>query len=271
MEVMTVLLPYYILSAAISVCVCICAPWSGWLTAAELILGFAAAIIVLLALTLLFYAVLALMIDQRKPQTVRSPFFAGILNFGLGLLTAVSRIRLHVTGLEKLPEGRWLLVCNHRSNFDPIVTGWALRKYQLAFISKPENLRRPIVGQIIHKACYLPIDRENDRAALRTIQTAADLMKRDEVNFAVYPEGTRNPTDELLPFRNGAFKIAQKAKVPVVVAVVRGTDEVQHRAPWKHADVDFEILAVLDAETVQERKTTEIGDEVRKRISEACR
>ena len=266
---MTVLLPYYLLSVVIAAVFCACSGLAGWALTGLYVLCFVIAFFALIALTILAYAVLALFINPRKPQTVRSPFFMGFLSFGLGGIVAFSRIRLHVSGMDQLPEGRFLLVCNHRSNFDPIVMGWALRKYQMAFISKPQNLQRPVVGQIIHKANYLAIDRENDRAALRTIQTAADLIKRDEVSFCVYPEGTRNPTAELLPFRNGAFKIAQKAKVPVVVAAIRGTDDVCHRFPWKHTDVHLDILTVLDAETVQSRKTVEIGDEVRTWITSA--
>lgn len=97
--------------------------------------------------------------------------------------------------MEKLPKNeRFLLVCNHRSKFDPILTWYVLRDYNLAFISKPENFRR---------CCFMAIDRENPRNALKTIHQAAELIKQNEVSVAVYPEGTRSKTCELLPFHNG--------------------------------------------------------------------
>ena len=264
---MTPLLPYYLLSGVAAAVLTACSGLSGWALLLCFVLSFVGALLELLLLTLLLIALSSLLIDPNKPQTQRCPAACRVVTFVLGLLTAFGRIRLHVEGTELLPEGRWLLVCNHRSNYDPIVTGWALRRHELAFISKPQNMRIPVVGRYIHKANYLGIDREDDRAALRTIITAAQLLSRDVTNFCVYPEGTRNPTAELLPFRNGAFKIAQKAGVPIVVAVIRGTDDVRKRFPWKHTDVYLKICTVLDAETVKQKKTNEIGDEVRAWIS----
>jgi len=269
---MTVLIPYYLASAAIAAVYCL----RGGLHGGALVLGLAAvfllALVTLMVLTILLYGLVSVFVDKQRPQTRFSAFFTGLFSFALGGICAFCRVRVHLVGAEKLPEGRFLLVCNHRSNFDPIVTGWALRSRRLAFISKPSNFRRPIVGPWMHKACHLPIDREDDRAALRTILTAADYLKRGEVSFCIYPEGTRNPTPELLPFRNGAFKVAQKAGVPIAVAAVRGTDEVKARYPWRHTDVYLNILTVLPAEQVLQMKTVEIGEEVKGWITSAsCR
>ena len=266
---MTVLLPYYLLSVVIAAVLCACSGLGGWALTGLFVLCVIGAFIALLLLSVLLLAAISLFIDTAKPQTERSPSFCGIVTYGMGVILALSSIRLHVTGMEKLPEGRFLLVQNHRSNYDPIVTGWALRKSELAFVSKPQNLHLPVAGRILHKAGHLAIDRENDRAALRTILTAADLLRRNVTSICVYPEGTRNPSAELLPFRTGAFKIAQKAGVPIVVSVIRGTDEVHKHFPWKHTDVFLDVLTVLDAETVRSKKTVEIGDEVKAWISSA--
>lgn len=266
---MSVLLPYYLFSIALAAVLCACSGLGGWALTGLFLLVAAGAFVGLLLLSVLLLAVISLFVDPTKPQTERSPFFCGIVTSGMGVILGLSRIRLHVTGLEKLPEGRFLLVQNHRSNYDPIVTGWALRRYQLTFISKPQNLHLPVAGRILHKAGHLAIDRENDRAALRTILAAADLLRRGVTSIGVYPEGTRNPTAELLPLRTGAFKIAQKAHVPIVVTYIRGTDEVHKRVPWKATDVFLDIRTVLDAETVQCMKTAEIGEEVKKWISSA--
>lgn len=266
---MTPLLLYYLLSAAAAAALSLGSGLAGWALAGCFVGCFAGAMIGLMLLTLLLIALVSLTIDPDKPQLTRSPFYCRIVTAVLGILTALGRIRLHVEGEELLPKGRWLLVCNHRSNYDPIVTGWALRKHALAFISKPQNMRIPVVGRYLHKANYLGIDRENDRAALQTIMAAAELLRQDVTSFCVYPEGTRNPKAEMLPFRNGAFKIAQKAGVPIAVAVIKGTDDVRRRFPWRHTDVYLKICTVLDTETVKQKKTGEIGDEVRTWIASA--
>ena len=83
-------------------------------------------------------------------------------------------------------------------------------------------MKIPAVGQFLHKAGFMGIDRENDRAALRTILAAAEYIKQDIASVGAYPEGTRNRGEGLLPFRDGVFKIAQKAHAPIVVAAIKG-------------------------------------------------
>ena len=259
---MLLLLPYIIIGLGVSIGLCSAAGYSGALLVVMLVVFFAAGFVGALVLFVLLLGLIALTVDKRKPQPKPVPFFHATVTYVMGLLATLARVRIHLTGAERLPEGRWLLVGNHRSAFDPIVTGWALRKYGLIFISKPENLCIPIVGEFVHKAGFLAIDRENDRAALRTILSAAELLKTDSASVAVYPEGTRNREAGLLPFRNGVFKVAQKAKVPVAVAAIRGTEQIARRFPLRATDVYLDICGVLDAQTVLASKTHEIGEVV---------
>ncbi len=73
--------------------------------------------------------------------------------------------------------------------------------------------------------CFLPIDRENPRKAIPTINRAAKLLKEQEVSVGIYPEGTRGKDCRLLPFHNGVFKIAQKAEAPIAVLSITGTEK----------------------------------------------
>lgn len=165
--------------------------------------------------------------------------------------------------MERVPQNtRFLLVSNHRSNYDPIVTWHVFRNYDLAFVSKPENFKIPMFGRIIRKCCFLPIDRENPRNAILTINKAAELIKADAVSVGIYPEGTRSREENMLPFHNGVFKIAPKAEVPIVVITVTGTDRISKRL-FRGADVQVNILDVIPAEKVKAMKTAEIGELVR--------
>ncbi len=261
---MLVLLPFMCLGAVLSVVVCLACGYAGATLILMFAVWFAAFFLAALVLFLIIIAVLSLFIDPSKPQKTHSGFYCAFSKYVLGVLIAFANVRIHISGEEKIPQGRWLMVSNHRSGFDPVLAIWAMRKYDLAFVAKPSILRIPFIGRFVHKICCLPIDRENDRAALKTILAAAELVKNDVTSFFIYPEGKRNTSDELLPFRNGAFKIAQKAKVPVVVMVVRDTENIAKNAPWRRTDVYMDILEVIDAERVHELKTTEIGDEVRR-------
>ena len=174
----------------------------------KIILWILAALLGLCLLYVLFLTVCALLVDTKKEYEHDSPFYRRLL-YG----------HIHVDGMEKLPkDGRFLLVCNHRSNFDPILTWQVMKERNLAFVSKAENFRIPIFGRIIRRCCFMAIDRENPRNALLTIEKAAKLIASDEVSIGIYPEGTRSKECVLLPFHNGVFKIAQKASVPIVVA-----------------------------------------------------
>ena len=220
-------------------------------------------------LYVLFWYAVALTVDRSKPLEKQR----AICRFGCasiaGWLCAWAGIRASVSGEELLPtDTRFLLVCNHRSMFDPLVTEYTLRKYNLAFISKPSNMKIPIISNLAWGAGFLPIDRENDREALKSILQAADYLKRDICSMAVYPEGTRSKTGELGPFHAGSFKIAQRGKVPVVIASIQGTEKVMKRFPFRTTRVNLDILEVIPAEEVKSMNTQELAARSRSRIEE---
>lgn len=109
----------------------------------------------------------------------------------------------------------------------------------------------------------MSIDRENPRNAMKTIERATELLKKDEVSIAVYPEGTRSKDCTLLPFHSGVFKVAQKANVPVVVTTIQGTEQVKNNYPWKSTTVRINVVKVIDADYVKATKTSILSDEVR--------
>lgn len=226
----------------------------------------------LLAISALFVAyillivVSSLFVDKTKEYKKNSKYFRFLLNSSTALAVKVIRIQIKVTGKDKLPKGRFLLVSNHRSKFDPILTWHIFAKHNLAFISKFENFDVPIYGNIIKKCCFMGIDRENPRKAAKTIINSVELIQSDECSVAVYPEGTRNYGDGLLPFHNMVFKIAKRAEVPVVVLAVRGTYDIQKNFPKRKSVVNMDVVSVLSTETVKELSTAELGETVRKAI-----
>ena len=223
-----------------------------------------AGILGLLLLYILFLGVCALVVDPRKEYGKNSRFYRFLLDSATAAAMKLLRIRVHISGIEKIPKDSMVLfVCNHRSNFDPIVTWYALRKWKIAFVSKPGNFKIPFFGRIIRKCCFLSIDRENPRNAIVTINKAADLLKKQEVSIGIYPEGTRSKNKRLLPFHNGVFKIAQKADAPVVVLSITGTEEIAANTPFQPTDVYLDVLEVFSGENIRECKTDLIGTVVR--------
>ena len=220
-----------------------------------------------LLIYLLFIGVCCLLINPEKEYEKNSPFYRFLLDSATVAAMKLLRIQVHVSGIEKIPKDtKVLFVSNHRSNFDPIVTWYALKKWKIAFISKPSNFEIPFFGRIIRKCCFMPIDRENPRNAIITINKAAKLLKKQEVSIGIYPEGTRSKSCELLPFHNGVFKIAQKAEAPIVVLCVTGTEKISKRTPFRRTDVYLDVLEVFSAQGIKETKTEMIGTAVRRLI-----
>ena len=110
----------------------------------------------------------------------------------------------------------------------------------------------------------MPIDRENPRNAIVTINKAAKLLKKQEVSIGIYPEGTRSKNGQLLPFHNGVFKIAQKAGSAIVVLCVTGTEKISKQTPFRRTDVYLDVLEVFSAQGIKETKTEMIGTAVRR-------
>ena len=218
-----------------------------------------------------FTFICSLFINPKKEYDKNSKFYRKLLHTYTWLVLKLLRVKIDVTGIEKIPQNtRFVLVGNHRSNFDPIITWLVFKRYDLAFISKESNFKIPVFGRIIRKCCYMAIDRENPRNAIKTINRASNLIKSNEVSVAVYPEGTRNKEGNgLLPFHNSVFKIAQKANVPIVIVGVSGTESIHKRTPWKRTHVQLQVLDVINAENVMAMKTNEIGEIVRNTLLES--
>lgn len=193
-----------------------------------------------------------------------STYYHFLLTHSIASLLGFMRVHVHVSGKEKLPEGRFLLAANHKSNFDPMISWVVFRDRPLAFISKEGNFHIPWFGRIIRKLCCLAIDRDDPRKALETVDKAAALVRSGEVSMGVYPEGTRNYNEGLLPFHNCVFKIAQKANVPIVVVKTTGTEHIHENFLKRRTDVTFDIVEVISASDVASHKRTdELGERVR--------
>ena len=219
------------------------------------------------ALFFLFFALIAQTVPGDRPLEKQNQ----LLRWGavqvLSIANFYAGVRPVITGLEKLPEeGRFLFVSNHRSAFDPLVAMTGLRDYNVFFISKPSNMRFRLSGRFAYAVGCLPIDRDNDRNALKTILTAADYMKRGICSIGVYPEGTRSRTEEMLPFHSGCLKAAQRAKVPIAVGAVHGTEKAKRFKLFSTTKVFLDILEVIPAETVCSMRTDALSEHIRSMI-----
>ena len=220
---------------------------------------------------ILLLVVSALLVDKNREYTQDSRYYRWLLNSATGIGLMLCRVSVDFTGADKIPEGRFLLVSNHRSKFDPLVTWYMFRKENISFITKESNLHVPVFGRIVRRCCFLAIDRQDIKKAYETINKITDLAINDVASIGIYPEGTRNYDFEengLLPFRNGAFKPAKKAGIPIVIVTVQGTEKIHTNYPWHHTVVSLDVSGVISAEEVASMNTAQIGAIVRQKILE---
>lgn len=232
--------------------------------------GFLGNLVALVAVFFLILWLACLFVDTDKPQEKDSPFYRKLTYIAAELVIWILRMRMHIKGLEQTPKsGRFLLVCNHINDLDPVVLLAFFKKSQLAFISKRENNTMFLVGKVMHKIMCQLINRENDREALKTIVTCIRLIQEDQVSVAVFPEGYTSLDGLLHPFRSGVFKMAQKAKVPIVVCTVQNTNKVfKNIKTLKPTDVHLHLLTVIQPEEFEGQTTVDIANRVHAMMAE---
>lgn len=217
----------------------------------------------------LFCSICAAFIDMDKDYDTHSPFYRYFVNNIIESLEIFMNIKTHHSGKEILPKEKFMLVCNHRSAMDPLLTMGVLREYNTGFVAKKAIYKVPVIRRLMHR-CFCPrLDKEDMKSQAKTILRASKLIKSQEASVGIYPEGTRNKTGEgLLPFMSGSFKIAKKADCPIVVAIIKNAENISKNTPWKRTHVYLEFIGVIDKETVAAHNTTELSDMARNMIEE---
>ena len=233
-----------------------------WLWAVPV--SFLGLFLLLAGLAFLFLWYLAKRVDTEKPQEEYSNFYCKVLTCYIRSVLPVVGVHVHPQGLEKIPtDGRFMLVCNHCSNIDPVILLGYFPDSQLAFISKRENKDMFLVGKLMHKLLCQLINRENDREALKTIINCINILKEDKASIAVFPEGYIHDDRKFHHFRNGVFKIAQKANVPIVVCTMTNTaDSISNLLHLKPSHIDLHLLEVIPAQELQNTNTAQIGQRI---------
>ena len=136
------------------------------------------------------------------------------------------------SGLEQIPRDQPVMYAsNHSSMFDV----WALFATlpgSVRFVAKRELFRIPILGRAMLAVGHVPIDRAARKSAFEAYDEAARMI-RGGTSVLVFPEGTRSPTGELLPFKNAPFGLAIAAQVPIVPVYVHHTFEILPKGAWR--------------------------------------
>ncbi len=148
-----------------------------------------------------------------------------IVQWALSVITTISGVNVIVEGAQNIPDDEAVVyIANHRSIFDVII-GYTHCPGLTGFIAKNNLEKVPILRVWMRRVhCYF-LDRSNPRDGLRVILSAIEDIKRG-ISIFVFPEGTRTKTGEMLPFKEGTFKMATKTGCAIIPVAITGTDEI---------------------------------------------
>jgi 1-acyl-sn-glycerol-3-phosphate acyltransferase len=101
----------------------------------------------------------------------------------------------------------------------------------LHILYKAELNAIPVLTRAFRYGGFIPVDRRNKEAAMRSIEAGAASIRAGN-SFLIFPEGTRSRTAELLPFKKGGFVMAIQAQAPVVPVAVQGGRDSMRKGSW---------------------------------------
>lgn len=180
-------------------------------------------LIIFFILSIPFY-ILEWILKKTKCTKLCNKIAKVIVSNGFKFCLFISRVKVDIKGLENIPKDRAVLfVANHRGFFD-IVATYAHIPTIFGFVAKKEIKKVPGLNLWMYFINCLFIDRNNMKESLKTILKGIEQLKSG-VSIFIFPEGTRSKDGNMLPFKEGSLKMAEKAKCPIIPIGIRGSGE----------------------------------------------
>jgi 1-acyl-sn-glycerol-3-phosphate acyltransferase len=176
---------------------------------------------------------------------------ASLIKFWATLLNKIAQAKMkpiwQVSKTDVLRNQAAIVISNHQSYMD-IVALQLLFPFPLYMLSKKELFWVPILGWGMKRFGIIRVDRQRGQNFIDE-QIQGHLTDGKWVYFA--PEGTRSPDGRLAKhFKSGAFRAAQKFKVPIVVVGIKDARKIIPKGSfWIRPNQKFTmtVLAVLNA------------------------
>lgn len=162
------------------------------------------------------------------------------------------------------PRRPYVAVANHESFADIFLLSHL--PWEMKWLSKEAIFRIPVMGWMMRMAGDIAVRRGERGSRKQAVDEIHDRLDKG-VSVMILPEGTRSPDGELLPFRNGAFRIAVERQLPILPIAVVGT----RRAMAKHSLRFNRARAVARVLEPVETTGLSIGDvpELRERVRDS--
>ncbi len=200
--------------------------------------------------------------------TKKERFAFRYASWGCSCVKVLAGIQLNVIGHEKVPKDTAVLyVADHRSYFD-IISVFPYLNNTTGFIAKKELLRIPLLRTWMKYVNCEFLDRDNIKQGLKTILNAIATVKRG-CSIFIFPEGTRSSGKELLEFKGGSFKVAEKSGCLIIPVAITNTDDVfENHMPYvRKTQVTIEFGDPIDMKSLPKEEQRRIGPRVQEEIA----
>jgi len=166
------------------------------------------------------------------------------------------------------PRRPYVVVANHQSFVDILLISHL--PWEMKWLAKEDFFRYPLVGWMMRMAGDIRLvrgERDSVVAAMAACRERLDA----KVSVMIFPEGTRSRDGELQAFKDGAFRLAIEAGVPVLPLAVNGAYTALVKGDWRlgvsHAEV--RVLDPVDTAGMTLDDVARLRDDVRSRIADA--
>lgn len=231
---------------------------------------------ILVVLFLLLYAIFSIIaipllwIIGKCNIGARDRISFAIVQNSFRIILFLSGTRLTVTGKDRIPKDSAVLyVGNHRSYYDTMIL-YSLVPELTGFVAKIETEKFPVLNIWMKYMNCLFLDRDDIRKGLKTILEGIEYMKKG-ISICIFPEGTRNKNEselEMLPFKEGSFKLAEKSGCPIIPVALHNTVNCleAHFPKIKKTYVTVEFGEPIYLEKMEREERKFIGAKVRDEI-----
>ena len=181
------------------------------------------------------------------------------------------RVTVKVQGQENIPgENGFILFPNHQGLFDPVAI-FSTHERPIRAIVKKELTSVILVKDVLKMLEFVPMDRSNVRGSAKIIKYVANEVANGQ-NFFVFPEGTRSKKgNQILDFKGGTFKIATKAKAPIVPVAIIDSYKVFDRNTIKKTTAQIHYLKPIYYDEYKDLHTNDIAKLVHDRVEECIK
>lgn len=172
-------------------------------------------------------------------------------------------MHINVTGRENIPEGPCVFFSNHQSYADIPTFLKACEGKQIGFIAKDSLAKVPYFGKWIRTIRGVFITRGDTRDSLKSFRVGIDYLKQG-FSLVIFPEGTRSQGAPMKEFKAGSFKLATKAKVPVVPVTINGTYHLVEETGiiTKGVHIDIVIHPSIPTDGMERSEMTKLHETV---------